>query len=137
MKAVEDVIVNYPAEIVGAHGTRRLYEMAKKHERSIDDTPRLQGIEEVEKWEDLREVFLKPENQNLMNCIRHPSEIPVKLITPDQIGNSHILAQSSTQRDIMNVSTHLAVDQNEKSKPIGCCRTLTLMSKYRGNHRFF
>ena len=111
--------------------------MAKKYESAIDNSPKLEGISGVEKWEDLREVFLKPENQSLLNCIRHPSETPVKLITPDQIGENHILAQSSTQREIMSVSTHLAVDQNEKCKPVGCCRTLTLMSKYKGNFKSF
>ena len=70
----------------------------------------------------------------MFSTIRHPSEEPSKIIADDQVDVGFVLAQSPEQRLIMQDSTRLSVDQNEKATPKpGVCRTLTIASKYKGN----
>jgi hypothetical protein len=125
-------MVLYPAKIMGAHGKNKFYNTCFKYFRRINNAPKLVGSNEIENFDGLRAVFLNSENKPLFNCLRHELEDDSLLITDEQIGENFILAQSPEQREIMANSTHLAIDQNEKATPKGCCRTLSLEGKYRG-----
>ena len=125
-------MVLYPAKIMGSHGKNKFYNTCFKYYQRINTAPKLVGSSVIENFDSLRNVFLDPENKQLMTCLRHESEDESLIITPGQIGQHFILAQSPEQRIIMANSTHLAVDQNEKATPKGCCRTLSLEGKYKG-----
>ena len=125
--------MQYPAQVMGSHGKNKFYKNAHMFQQKIDKTPKVSNLEKNETFDEFRKAFLHEINQSLFFCLRHESESPSLLITPKQIGENYVLAQSKEQREIMAESTHIAVDQNEKATPKGTCRTLSLASKYKGN----
>lgn len=118
--------------MIGSHGKNKFYKNAHMFFQQIDKSSKI-NFDKTENFDDFRNAFLHPENQSLFTCLRHESETSSILISPKQVGQNFVLAQSKEQRKIMAESSHLAVDQNDKCTPKGTCRTISLAAKYKGN----
>ena len=89
--------------------------------------------DELEHFDDVREVLNDPFNDKLKFAIRHENEQPSIFLPPNQIDELYSIFQTSEQRVMMSECTILFIDQNDEVTPEGAARTLTIGGLYKGN----
>jgi len=141
LDSVENTIIHENINIVASKGKKQFYntgyEHAKRNNLLRPQIPSLKRDKKIlENFDDVRICLNDPFNDKHKFAIRPDSEAPSLFIKDNHIDRDFVLCQTPEQRQIMQDSTVLNIDQNDTCTPEGCYRTLTISGKYKGKINF-